>query len=267
MKAFRHPTRQRGRGFTLIELLIVIVIVASLAAIAYSGSRTLITRARIIESSANLRSLAVANTTYLADNGVYCPADDQSNNRRWHGSRNSTSGRFDPTQGFLSPYLGKSMRVTTCPLFRAMVEGSSSFENGTGGYGYNAAYIGGLPGGSFDRTTKIRVTQRPANVSNPVRTVMFTTTAYARSTGLQEYPYCEPPFWDFGSGPSGSRPTPSVHFRANGNALVAWCDGSVTAEAKNNSTGLTSPHGGDPEKHALGWFGPEENNGYWNPKN
>jgi len=261
-----RPQRQ-PRGFTLMELLVVIVIVAALAALAWSGSRTLITRARVIESSANLRSLAAANAVYLTDHGVYCPADDQSNNRRWHGARSSASGRFDPTAGFLSPYLGKSMRVTTCPLFKAMVEGSASFENGTGGYGYNAAYIGGLPGSPFDRTTRIRLSQRAANVANPGHTVMFATTAYAVSTGLQEYPYCEPPFWDFGDGPSGSRPSPSVHFRANGSAIVAWCDGSVSTVVSNKSRGGANPHGGNPETHRLGWFGPEENNGHWNPKN
>ncbi len=267
MNAARHHSSRNDRGFTLIELLIVVVIVAALAALAYSGSRVMITRARIVASSANLRSLAIANSGYLADYGVYCPADDQSNNRRWHGARKSEGSPFDPTQGFLSPYLGKSMQVTTCPLFRAMVEGSASFENGSGGYGYNAAYIGGLPGGMFDKTTKIRISQRAANVTDPVRTVMFTTTAYAVSSGLQEYPFCEPPFWDFGSGPSGSRPSPSVHFRAAGKALVVWCDGSVTEESKNASQGGVNPHGGDSEKWNLGWFGPEDNNGRWNPRN
>jgi prepilin-type N-terminal cleavage/methylation domain-containing protein len=74
MTANNHSSTRRDRGFSLIELLIVIVVVVSLAALAYSGSRTMITRARIIESSANLRNLAIANTSYLADNGVYCPA-------------------------------------------------------------------------------------------------------------------------------------------------------------------------------------------------
>ncbi len=263
----RHRSERGVRGFTLIEILVVIVIVASLAALAYTGSRTMITRARVIQSSANLRSLAIANTTYLSDNGVYCPADDQTNNRRWHGSRSSSGGRFDPTQGFLSPYLGKSMQVTTCPLFRAMAEGSSSFENGTGGYGYNASYIGGTPGGAYDKNTKIRLSERAANVPNPGRTVMFTTTAYARPSGVQEYPYCEPPFWDFGGGPSGARPSPSVHFRAGGKAIVAWCDGSVTTESKNQAKGGPNPHGGNPDEFDLGWFGPDENNGWWNPKN
>ena len=263
----RHISRRFARGFTLVELLVVVVIIAGLAALAFSGSKKLITSARIVESSSNLRSLAIANANYLSEYGVYCPADDQSNNRRWHGARSSSSGPFDATKGFLSPYLGNSMRVTICPLFQTMVKGSSSFEDGSGGYGYNAAYIGGLPGGAYDKVTKIRISQRAANVTNPSRTVMFATTAYAQASGLQEYPYCEPPFWDFGSGPSGSVPTPSVHFRANGKALVAWCDGSVTAEAKNDSAAGDNPHGGDSEKLNLGWFGPTENNGWWNPKN
>ena len=168
-------------GFTLTELLVVLAVITTLFALAFTGARRMITSARIAESAGNLRDLAIANTSYLTDHGVYCPADDRFNNRRWHGARTSSGDRFDPTKGFLSPYLGTSMRVTTCPLFRAMVEGSGSFENGTGGYGYNAAYIGGLPGGSFDRNTYLRLSQRPANVSNPGRTVMFTTTAYARA--------------------------------------------------------------------------------------
>lgn len=254
-------------GFSLVEILVAIAIVVILAVVGFSGGRKLITSARIIESSANLRSLAIANATYLTDHGRYCPADDRSNNRRWHGSRSSSDSGFDATKGFLSPYLGNSMRVTTCPLFRAMVEGSSSFEDGTGGYGYNSSYIGGLPGGAYDPASKLRISQVPANVTDPGRTVMFTTTAYARASGLQEYAYCEPPFWDFGSGPTGSRPTPSVHFRANGKAIVAWCDGSVTTESPNGSSGGANPHGGDAAKWNLGWFGSEENNGAWNPRN
>ena len=254
-------------GITLVEILVVIGIVVILAVVSFSASKAMLTRARTVESSANLRSLAIANTNHVADHGVYCPASDQSNNRRWHGSRKSVDGRFDPTTGFLSPHLGKSMRVTTCPLFTAIVGGSLSFENGTGGYGYNSAYIGGRPGGAFDPKTKILISERPANVSDPGRTVMFTTAAYAQPSGLQESADCEPPFWDYGSGPTGDRPSPTVHFRANGKALVAWCDGSVTAEMKNTSSPGANPHGGDAEQWNLGWFGPDANNGRWNPKN
>jgi prepilin-type N-terminal cleavage/methylation domain-containing protein len=267
MTAACYKWPRRHAGFTLIEILTVILIIVVMATLAFSGSRRLITTARVIESSANLRSLAVANTTYLAEHGVYCPAADKSTNRRWHGTRSSSKARFDPTKGLLSPYLGNSMSVTICPLFRGMLEGSASFEDGSGGYGYNASYIGGRPGGAFDPNTGLLIPQTAANVTNPGRTVMFTTTAYASSSGLQEYASCEPPFWDFGDGPSGNRPTPSVHFRANGKAIVAWCDGSISTETRTGSRGGVNPHGGDPEKWNLGWFGPEENNGYWNPQN
>lgn len=265
MKTYRSHT---AGGFTLVEVIVTISIITGLALVAYMGGRTLINTARINQSMANLRSLAVANATYLADNQVFCPADDQYNLRRWHGRRRASDGGFDATAGLLSPYLGKSKTVGICPLFKDIVNGDEgSYESGTGGYGYNSSYIGGRPGKMFDRVTKLRPSERLANIHDPARTVMFTTTAYALADGLQEYPSCEPPFWDYGSGPSSDRPNPTVHFRANGKALVAWCDGHVSAEASNGSDDHgANPHGGDSHDFDLGWFGPEEDNGYWNPR-
>lgn len=264
MKTSSYPVGRASHGFTLVELLVVFVIIATLGAITYSVSVSLIEKGRIVVSCENLRNLAISNMTYESENGSFCPADNQSNNQRWHGGRSSATGKFDPTKGFLSPYLGKSETVNVCPLFKHMVSGPGSFETGTGGYGYNAAYVGGRPGGGFDRNSKLRVAEKLINIRNPSRTVMFTTTAYARKSGLQEYPYCEPHFWDFGSGASGERPSPSVHFRANGKALVAWCDGHVTAESKGKFVHGYNPHGGDSIDLDLGWFGPEKANGYWN---
>lgn len=266
MKTGRNTTPRMTAGFTLVEILVASSVIAVLAGIATASAKLMINRSRIIQSTANLRSLAIANADYQSDNGVFCPADDQSNNRRWHGSRTSSRSKFDPTTGLLSPYLGRSMRVGQCQLFKEFVKGMASFEDGTGGYGYNSTYIGGRPGGKFDKFTKLRLSERLANVPDPGRTVMFTTTAYVIANGLQEYAYCEPPFWDFGAGPSGSRPSPSVHFRANGKALVAWCDGSVTAEAKSDTGSGSNVHGGDESRVNLGWFGPDDGNGYWNPR-
>jgi prepilin-type N-terminal cleavage/methylation domain-containing protein/prepilin-type processing-associated H-X9-DG protein len=258
--------RRRRSGFTLVELLIVIAIVGVLAAIGAGVARKMIDRGRIVASMANLRDLATANAGYVAENGVYCPASDKWDNRRWHGARPSAAARFDPAKGFLAPFLGKSREVGIDPLFGALAGGGESFEEGTGGYGYNSSYIGGHPGQTFDQVTGMGVPERPANVPDPARTVMFTTTAYARAGGVQEYASCEPPFWDFGDGPSGQRPSPSVHFRADGKALVAWCDGHVSAEPESGSSSEINPHGGSAGKWRLGWFGPEDNNGWWNPR-
>ena len=57
---------------------------------------------------------------------------------------------------------------------------------------------------------------------------------------------------------------PSVHFRAGGKAIVGWCDGHVSLEPPQ-SYGETNYYGGDNKKDKVGWFGPEEDNGFWNP--
>jgi len=95
---------------------------------------------------------------------------------------------------------------------------------------------------------------------------MFATSGYANGKDIQEYPFCEPPFWDFGEGPTEWRPSPSVHFRFSNKALVAWADGRVTAESCDPREVGFNPHGGDAEAQKLGWFGPDEENGYWNPR-
>ena len=256
---------QHKHGFTLLELLVVMTIMVVLMLAGYGAVQKALNAGRIVRSTQNLGQLAAANMLYASDNGTFAPADDKWNRKRWHGARSGANAPFDPADGFLAPYLGHARQVTPCPLLMHLLSDKGSFEQGTGGYGYNAQYIGGRPGGGFDKTSGQRIPERLSRVQHLSRTVMFATTAYARSEGLQEYPYCEPPFWDFGGGPNGSRPTPTVHFRANGKALVAWCDGHVSAEAKSDRGVGENPHGGDPEEYNLGWFGPDAENGYWNP--
>ena len=258
--------RHSRRAFTLIELLIVLTIVAVLSAFLLAAVKTVRHKGDTTHSANNIRALVLANIAYLADNGRYAPADDKKNLRRWHGARTTkTNGVFDPAQGFLAPYLGKSRAITPCPVFQDMLKGSGTFEEGAGGYGYNATYIGGTPDLRWNKDGT-RVSATAANIERPATTVMFTSTAYARAKGLQEYPYCEPPMWDFGNGPEGDRPSPTVHFRFDGKALAAWCDGHVSFEFPLDRPEGTNPHDGDTKGKNLGWFGPDENNGYWNPR-
>ena len=190
--------------------------------------------------------------------------DNKLNNMRWCAKK--VGGSWDPTQGYLSDYLGKSRRVTICPLFKEMIKDNQSFELGCGGYGYNETYIGGRPdlwgNAAYNKADGSRISARITELQR-ANTVMFATTAYANGDSVQEYPFCHPPFWTDGS---GARPSPSVHFRFNGKALVGWCDGRVTAEFCDPREVGFNPHGGDANAQKLGWFGPDEGNGFWNPE-
>lgn len=247
----------KKRGFTLIELLTVLAILSVLGAILLPALRAARESAQVSQSSSNLRQLVLANTTYEVEHGHYAPATTQSNDVRWHGER-VAGNVFAAPGGFLTPYLSGGEGIRRCPLLDnwTLVD-ADSFEDGSGGYGYNSVYVGGRPGNPLRPA-------RAADIARPSSTVMFATTALARQNGLQEYPFAEPPFWDFGNGPTTFRPDASVHFRARGRALVGWVDGRVSAEEPTRF-GSSSVYGGTPEGERLGWFGPEENNGFWNP--
>jgi prepilin-type N-terminal cleavage/methylation domain-containing protein/prepilin-type processing-associated H-X9-DG protein len=255
---------RRRPAFTLIELLVVLSIVAVLVGLAFPVFRQVRMHAMAAQSGNNLRQLVSANLAYVADHGCYVPAFDITNNIRWCGARTSSPSAFDPTKGYLSPYLGYSRMITPDPLFTNYITGSASFEDGSGGYGYNEVYIGGTPAYNYNADGSC-VSATPAVVQLPTETVMFATTAYAVSGGAQEYPFAEPPFWDFGDGPTSYRPSPSVHFRFNGKAIVGWCDGHTSMEVMVNRPDGTDPNGGDAAAQNLGWFGPDTDNGYWKP--
>jgi len=254
------------RAFTLIELLTVIVIVGVLVGILVPVVSAVRRSARQAVSTSNLRQLATSTLTYIAEQrGLFPPAMSFDNNTRWHGARPSLSAPFDPAKGWLGPYLGRDGRVKICPAWAALdlAPDAESFETGAGGYGYNMTYLGGpIP----DTPTGPYRPARFATLPQPSRTVMFATTALARSNGLQEYPFAEPPQWLNPGGGLEGESQPSVHFRFSGKALIAWCDGRVSAEMPN-AAAWPGPnyYGGDNRKSGIGWFGPVEANGYWNP--
>lgn len=255
-----HDHRLSKRGFTLVELLVVIVIIATLGTLGFTGYRAARIHANQAASTANLRQLVAANLLYASEFQTYCPADlDGHNLVRWHGARTSLTGKFDPTKGLLAEYLGESRTVGVCPEFKEDLSGSSSWEDGSGGYGYNSAYIGGLP---EDWTRP----NRPVNVNNPARTLMFATTAIAKAGGLQEYATADPPKEVYPSWRLGSALQPTIHFRFNSRALIAWCDGHISEERSLGKSDK-NVYGGDNVKEKMGFCGPAENNGWWNPRN
>ncbi len=249
----------KRRGFTLLELLIVVAIIAVLAGLLLAVLGSTKDKAQATQCVSNLRQLALANLAHVAEHGgQYVQAQERNNNVRWHGVRKNGKQPFDATQGLLAPYLGGERRVKLCGTFRDALKGGQTFEASTGGYGYNAAYIGG----TWRDTYRAEFV---TNVPQPTRTVMFADTALPRANGIQEYAYAEPYQWVDRAGKLAGALAPSVHFRHAGRANVAWCDGHVSAEEPTR-LGATNLYGGDASKGNIGWFGPEANNGYWNPR-
>lgn len=267
----------KRRAFTLIELLTVIAIIAVLAAILIPAVGRVREAAWTSESASNIRQLTTANLACVADTGHYVQAMSADNRTHWYGRKNGSG--YDAAGGFLSPYLDHGM-VRRCPVFDHILgdrlNEDAQFNAGAGGYGYNAVYLGGSPHLSAQSSGGNRSARRgssqpwwaipntPANVPDPTKTVMFTSTAITNGKGVVEYGFSEPPQSIF-SGQLGGSMTPSVHFRFRGEALVAWADGHVTFEQPGNG-GDHNVWGADNETESLGWFGPMEYNGYWNPR-
>lgn len=248
------------RGFTLVELLVVMAVVAILAGLLFAAVGGVRERGEAAQCLSNLRQLAAANLAYAAENGGrYVFAQDSTNTVRWHGVRSSGGEAFDPQSGPLARYLGGEGRVKECPSLRATLgESESAFnETGAGGYGYNAVYIGGTPADPFGA-------ERLANVPQPACTMMFADAALPTGKGLQEYPFAEPVQWVDYAGRLRGNLAPSVHFRHQERANVVWCDGHATSEAPSR-LGVKNRYGGDATRWKVGWFGPLDENGYWNP--
>jgi len=118
-------------AFSLLELIVSVAVIALLGGLILPAVQAARNSGAAARSSGQLRQLATANLSYLFDNGTFAPGSDRANQTRWHGKRVGRSGgSFDPTQGYLSPYLGKSRTISICPLLPTHALKGASFEQG-----------------------------------------------------------------------------------------------------------------------------------------
>ena len=263
---------ENRNGFSLVELLVVIAIVALLMAIlmpalalARSGARELVCRS-------NVRQLVLANIGYATENDDFyvAAASDIWNGaglHRWHGVRDALDEPFEPRRSSLVGYLADG-QVKECPERVEFVRGedwNTNFEQGCGGYGYNMTYIGsrtwegGVSGPASFRESYARTT-RMTEVRRPGETLMFADTAMSRDgESYIEYSFAEQPFIVYaGRVITGSRMSPSIHFRHRGRANIGWVGGQVGTKEiakfeKKNAFGV------DSAAMKLGWFDPIDN--------
>lgn len=273
------------RGFTLVELLVTIAIIGLLAALLLPALGRARAQARQAQGKNNLRQLFLANTMYASENdGHYVPAasdlydfllpgappDHFGGRVRWHGVRETPNpnSAFDPLKGPLAEYLPDGGRVKECPVFfeyRKHGDVSNAFEAGTGGYGYNMAYVGSQLSINDDPVQAVRRGMRDVDIFDPASTIMFAEAAMPQGEHLIEYGFLEPPLpvdveHPHGNPDAGYLSSPSMHFRHYGRVNVLWCDGHITSEDFGWSPD-TNVYGGSNRTWGVGWFGPVSN--YW----
>ena len=263
----------RRDAFTLIELLVVIAIIGILAAILLPALARARAQARSTQCVNNLRQLYLANVMYAAENkGCYVPAaadifdfaSPENNLHRWHGRRENPDGSsdFDFRKGPLFEYLADG-RVKECPEFFEATKGGAArnaFESGTGGYGYNMAYVGSTLSVTEDPAEACRTGIQDVRIANPAQTIMFADAALAQDGYVVEYGFLEPPLFVSAEHPRGEGEclSPSLHFRHYGRVNVVWCDGHITSE-KWEWAPEENAYGARNSRYSVGWFGPKNN--------
>lgn len=218
--------RKISGGFTLIELLVVVAIISILASMLLPALSKAREKARQSVCMSNLKQLSLAFLMYVQDNDGYFPPTyyiTSSSEIGWDFATDDwwTTYRF----GIIGSYLSKG--IFECPTGKKMIK---SYDRPFTGFAYNATYIGG---GFSVWTGQRDIPAKISRIKKPSETILLSDSAiwstYTNEVIGNNYLRAQSDPYYFG---------PNVHFRHNGFANVAFCDGHV--EADKNKYNISS---------------------------
>ncbi|MBP8955423.1 MAG: DUF1559 domain-containing protein [Armatimonadetes bacterium] len=204
---------QRRRGFTLIELLVVIAIIAILAAILFPVFARAREKARQASCLSNCKQLALAFLMYAQDYDETMPMAVYPDWQTYWDTKIDWSGNIIGA-GLITPYT-KNDQISQCPSIKGM-----SSDRPYSGYAYNISYVGCSPAIGGSPATLAAINQPSKTVLLCDSAVWSTWTNELYGNNLLHSPAHPYMAWD---------PGPTVHFRHNGAANVAYCDGHAKA--------------------------------------
>jgi prepilin-type N-terminal cleavage/methylation domain-containing protein/prepilin-type processing-associated H-X9-DG protein len=230
-----YPRRRHQRsGFTLIELLVVIAIIAILAAILFPVFARAREKARQTSCVSNVKQIGLAMLMYAGDYDETWPIAyyyDAGFTCEWAWDFFTDYSTGATALGVLGPYT-RNGQINQCPSAKSL----QTWGRPATGYAYNTTYIGSgqMEGPGY--------TPEPAaslgDVQSPTETVLLADSACWVS-GLAGNNYLRAPNDPY------NWVGPNVHFRHNGAANVAYCDGHAKAATKKENVSTNDPSLGD----------------------
>lgn len=201
------------RAFTLIELLVVIAIIAILAAILFPVFAQAKTAAKATQSLSNLKQIGLAWTLYAADyDDTLMRASTSAPGKTyyWWGSYDGITLRKE--EALLHTYM-RSGQIQADPLLPL----NNRPALGDTGYAYNYSHLSpsNFPAPTYQ---EIPIPVTSTQIEESSNTIAFATSArintFASTPTFESNSYLEPPSAEY----------PTVHGRANQQALIVWTD-------------------------------------------